>query len=129
MSGVFQKAVSWRRRRVSLYFRVITVDQPLAELVVETALRVVRGGFSFRPYHRIKHGGGPGKTFFFSLIYPGQTDCKQTNKSILPDSFGVTFKKEDGDKLHDILYLLQVINGIIQVSLPVLIKVDQSRST
>lgn len=36
---------------------------------------------------------------------------------------------EDGDKLHDILYLLEVINGIIQVSLPLIIKVDQSRST
>lgn len=36
---------------------------------------------------------------------------------------------EDGYKLGDILYVLQVINGIIQVSLSLLVKVDQSRST
>lgn len=36
---------------------------------------------------------------------------------------------EDGYKLGDFLYTLQVINGIIHVSLALFIKVDQSRST
>lgn len=51
------------------------------------------------------------------------------NKSVLPDIFAVTFKVEDGHKLSDVSRVLQVIDGIVQISLPLLIKVDQSRGT
>lgn len=72
---------------------------------------------------------GLGKLLFLvSFICIKQAE-KQINKKILPDSFGATVKMEDGYKLRDILDKLQVINGIIQVSLPLFVKVDQSRST
>lgn len=66
---------------------------------------------------------------FFCLIYPIQTNRQRNNQETLPDRFGVTIKVEDGHKLRHALDMLQVINGIIQVSLPIFIKVDQSRSS
>lgn len=81
---------------------------------------------SLRPHHRIKHGGRPAETFL-SLTYPDIKSNRQTNGGIIPDSFGVTVKMEDGYKLGDPFHVLQVINGIIQVSLPLFVKVDQPR--
>lgn len=107
----------------------ITVSHPLAELVVEAASGFIKRGSSFWPYYRIKHGRRPGKTFFISLINQDQTDRQRKNEETLPDRFGVTIKMEDGHKLCGALDMLQVINGIIQVSLPIFIKVDQSRSS
>lgn len=49
--------------------------------------------------------------------------------NILPDRVGVAVKIEDGFKLGDVAYMLQVINGIVQFSLPIFVKVDQSGST
>lgn len=43
---------------------------------------------------------------------------------LLPDSFGVAVEVEDGYKLVDFSYILQIINGIVHISLPVLVKVD-----
>lgn len=54
---------------------------------------------------------------------------RQYKSVLLPDSFGVTVEMEDGYKLGVVFYMLQVVNGIIQVSLPLLVKVDQSRRT
>lgn len=48
---------------------------------------------------------------------------------ILPDRAGVTVKMKDGLQLCDLSYMLQVINGIVQVSLPLFVKVDQSGGT
>lgn len=56
-----------------------TVSHPLAELVVEAASGFIRGGSSFWPYHRIKHGRRPGMTFFISFIY----QIKQTDKETI----------------------------------------------
>lgn len=50
-------------------------------------------------------------------------------KHLLPDSFGVTVEMEDGNELGDVSCMLQVIYRIIQVPLPLLVKVDQSRCT
>lgn len=50
-------------------------------------------------------------------------------KRLLPDSFGVTVEMKDGYELGDVSHMLQVINRIIQVPLPLLVKVDQSRCT
>lgn len=45
---------------------------------------------------------------------------------LLPDVFGVTVKMENGHKLDFVSNVLQVINGIVQIPLSFLIKVDQS---
>ena len=42
----------------------------------------------------------------------------------LPDSFGLTLEMEDGHELDVVSYMLQVVNGIVQISLPVFIKVN-----
>lgn len=47
----------------------------------------------------------------------------------LPDIFGVTVKMEDGYKLGGVSRVLKVVNGIVQVSLPLVVKVDESRRT
>lgn len=51
------------------------------------------------------------------------------NVKVLPDSFGVTVEVEDGYELGDGSRVLQVINGIVQFSLPLPVKVDESRRT
>lgn len=57
---------------------VITVSHPLAELVVEAASWFIRRGSSFWPYHRIKHGRRPGKTFFLVRFIQIKQKDKQT---------------------------------------------------
>lgn len=49
-----------------------------------------------------------------SIVYSG----------LLPDNFGVTVKIEDRHKLDGVSYMLQVINGVVQISFPFFIKVD-----
>ena len=48
---------------------------------------------------------------------------------MLPHIFGLTVKIQNGHKLEDVSCVLQVINGIVQISLPLLVKVDESRRT
>lgn len=50
-------------------------------------------------------------------------------KCLLPDIFRMAVKMENGHELGGVSCMLQVINGVVHISLPVLIKVDQSRRT
>lgn len=56
-------------------------------------------------------------------------DLSMTLKSFLPNSFAVTVEMKDGNKLGDVPQVLQVVNGIIQIPLPFLVEMDQSRSS
>ena len=48
---------------------------------------------------------------------------------VSPDRFGVAVKMKDGHKCGAVISMLQIKNGVVQVPLTLLIKVDQSRGS